>query len=367
MKLRNLVILLCALSIEIQAQITIGNSILPSIGDQYFNSLDSLPKGITMSTAGGNQNWDFSALNDHRMSVDRFVDPTGIQGSSSFPTANLASTRQGQNAFFRVTNKNLELLGTFTGNNPILGGANVYDKPAVIIRTPMDYQDQYDYQTNTQFAFSGMLIPDTLTMGLSVDSIRVKIKQDVKVDVDAWGVMKLKNNSYDVLRQKRVTNTAINIEAKIAFIGWIDITQIASGFFGGFLGSGLSTQYVFLSNSSKGEIASVTVDSLGNATRISYKAQTIGTVNTTLDQNSMELKSNLVIDQLAIVNKAFASDIYQVRLIKDEGSTVLNSNQSLFQNECQYVNTASLTPGQYFVQVYNLKNKLIWTAPFVKL
>ena len=145
-----------------------------------------------MNAGGPNQSWDFSNLKENIKVSEAYIAASAAPGYNSFPTANLAMVNQMTSQFFKSTTKNLEFLGTFNNGNPLFGGANVFDKPAVILRTPIDYLDQYDYTTNTQIAISGAFIPDSLTMGISVDSIRIKIKQDAIITADAWGKVKLK-------------------------------------------------------------------------------------------------------------------------------------------------------------------------------
>ncbi|MFN8332162.1 MAG: hypothetical protein U0T81_13270 [Saprospiraceae bacterium] len=78
-----LLLMLVASAWEIRAQITINNSILPSVGDVYNYAVDTVSSGITITASGGNQGWDFSKLARHRTTSVKFVDPSG-QGSASF-------------------------------------------------------------------------------------------------------------------------------------------------------------------------------------------------------------------------------------------------------------------------------------------
>lgn len=349
------------------AQITVSSAILPSVGDSYTYYIDSTALGISSGSAGANQNWDFSKAEKHRVNVEAFKDPSGLAGVNNFPNSNLATSNQGVNLFLRVTTKNLELLGTFSNNNPLFGGPTVYDKPAVILRTPLDYLDQYDYTVNQAFQISGRFIPDSLTMGFSIDSIRIKIKQDVSVVVDAWGKVKLPMNSYDVLRQKRNTTNIITVEAKIPLLGWIDITSIASGFFGGFLNAGSNTEYVYVSNQSKGFIATVMVDSLGNPTNISYKAENVATSNPKAKSDAFGINSNLVSDELILLNQNSVESDLSLEIVMSNGMTCKASEINLIIGQSQHIDLAYMIPSEYILVVKNRSGKILWTKNFMKL
>ncbi|MFN8280788.1 MAG: hypothetical protein U0V49_10940 [Saprospiraceae bacterium] len=362
-----LLLMLVASAWEIRAQITINNSILPSVGDVYNYAVDTVSSGITVTASGGNQSWDFSKLARHRTTSVKFVDPASVQGSASFPGANLASAGQGQNSFYRTTTKNLELLGVYNGGNPLFGGANVFDKPAVILRTPMDYQDNYDYTTNTQFAISGAFVPDSLTMGLKVDSIRVKVRQDVSVLVDAWGQVTLATGQYQTLRQKRTTSTALSVEAKVPILGWFDVTQIASGFIGRFLGSGVSVQYVFLSNTSKGEIAAISTDTTGAVTQVSFKDGLIGTRDIEGEAGAIRLMTPIVLDQLSLSNISVPDGIYRVEQWSADGRFLTSSDVFLQKGTESSVPATGVQSGYNIVLVRDRNGAIHWSGRYVRL
>ncbi len=352
------------ISLFIKAQITVNSAILPAVGDVYNYYTDTVSTGIVLGSAGANKYWDFSSLKSNRSTQDSYKDVTGLAGASSFPTANLATSNQASNSFFRVTNKNLELLGTFTQNNPFFGGPNIFDKPAVILRTPLDYTDQYDYSVNQTIQVAGNLIPDSLTMGISVDSLRIKIKQDVKVEVDAWGVVKLVAKSYDVLRQKRITTNTITVEAKLPFVGWIDATALAGPVFGRLLNAGANTQYVYLSNQSKGYIASVSTDTSGVPTSVSYKAENVATSNIS-NNNYLSLESNIIDNSLVIINSSENSKNLFIEINNLNGSKVLTLVRNILPGRNE-IDLNVVPSSVYFLNIIDNKTKLNTTLQFLK-
>ncbi|NOT37310.1 MAG: hypothetical protein HOP11_08025 [Saprospiraceae bacterium] len=349
-----------------KSQITVGSGILPSVGDNYVYNNDTLASGITLGASGVNQNWDFSKVTNHRSNSESYKSVVGVSGASDFPTANLVSMNPGINLFFRVTNKNLELLGTFANSNPLFGGATIYDKPAIILRTPLDYTDKYDYTVNQAFQISGRFIPDSLTMGFMVDSIRIKIRQDVNVEVDGWGTVQLPVNKYNVLREKRVTNNAVSIEAKVPFIGWLDITTLAGGFFGGFLNSGRSTEYFFVSNESKGHIANVEVDTLGNPTRISYKAENVGTSDFDKLINDFDVIANFNQSKLEVKNKSSLSNDIFLEINSVHGTLIVGKELNVSVGSSTTINLPVMPPSIYIISIKNKAGDLIWSKSFVK-
>ncbi|MEP7197555.1 MAG: hypothetical protein ABI851_13620 [Saprospiraceae bacterium] len=350
-----------------QSQITVSPKILPAAGDVYYYSVDTIGAGITMSAAGPNQHWDFSNFKANRSNVESYLSPTGLLGFNFFANANLATQNQGSTSFFRVTNKNLELLGNFLSGNPLITGPNVLDKPATILRTPLDYLDQFDYSTNQQFAISGKLIPDSLTMGISVDSIRIKIRQDVTVNVDGWGTVKLPASDFNVLRSKRTTTNNVTVEAKLAFVGWIDISAIAGPVFGGLLNAGNSVDYVFLSNDTKGFVATVSVDSTGNATRAEYKAENVANKDYTFDQTAFELESNVIRNELVLKNIHSNSSDYSIEIISMSGLPIYSKKTFVANGSSLRINAINQSSAKYEIFIRNSKNDLVWKSSYLKI
>lgn len=229
--LTTLIISLLAFSYTGLAQITITNEIFPVEGDSLLYAFDNQPEAIEYSAEGGNQVWGFSNLQNTGTRNQVFLSAAIGEGSDSFPSANLFfEAGGGLETYVKVSDTKLEYVGVF-GNDPMGLGVNIAAafSPSIIEKSaPLNYQDESQNSFKLTYVLASSDLPDTLLSALPIvpDSFRIRFDTERENNVDAWGTLSIPGGTYEVLRQKRVENRTIRLDAKVPIFGWQDITDL---------------------------------------------------------------------------------------------------------------------------------------------
>ena len=96
---------------------------------------------------------------------------------------------------------------------------------------------------------------------ITPDSLRIRYTFDRLDVVDAWGTITIPGGIYDVLREKRTEVSELRLDAKLGFLDWFDITDIALQVAGlEQLGVDTTITYNYFDEESKEPIAVVTMN-----------------------------------------------------------------------------------------------------------
>ncbi|HEX5625550.1 MAG TPA: hypothetical protein VFX48_06010, partial [Saprospiraceae bacterium] len=231
-----------------------------------------------------------------------------------------------------------------------------------------------EYETVSSVYIPSNILPDSILnlLPLKPDSFRINFKTKFAKEVDAWGSLKLPAKTWDVQRERRVTNSQTTVDAKVTKpfpLGWIDVTALAAGIFAGFFGDLNTTSYAFVSNETKGLIALINMDTTGNPISIQYKPDDQIQVKTTEagTANTIELLQNPVSDQLVVrlpngidagsilhIYDAWGHLIMEPRVL-DAGSSILD------------LNVNRLASGSYTLQIVQKNHQNRFRASFIKI
>lgn len=357
-----------------QAQITITNESFPSTGDTLLTAIDNLPSGITISPSGGQQSWNFTTLQSPFSRRTVLKPAAQGPGSSAFPNATFVSViADNLNAYFRKTNSKIEVLGLF-GIDPLgLGVETVtrFSPPAISQRAPLSYGDVNDSETDLTIPFSADDLPGGIldNLPISPDSLRIRINIQRTDDVDAWGTLTIPGGIYDVLREKRTEIRDTRLDAKISFLPWQDITDIATQVLNlPDLGTSTEVSYYFWSNEAIEPIAVLTMNQDETAvTRVEYKANNI----TTNVQSVEALKPGVyAYPNPAIVNVRFEftnlpAGRYKLKMLNILGMEVWNRNYYINGNLIDKVDISSLRKGTYLYSLVDERGKTVTTRRLV--
>ena len=240
------------------AQITISGDQFPKSGDTLVVATDNLPGEVSVPPAGTNQEWMLGNLQAPFASRVLFLDAAEGEGFESFPGADLvAKIAEGVEGYYREEDGEFIFLGTF-GRDPLeLGVDLAVDFGAGLVerKAPLRYGDTYESSSSAEVPFSADDLPQEVLDQLPIvpDSLKVLIVTERKVVVDGWGTMHIPGGSYEVLREKRTETRTVNLEAKIGFLPWFDITGMLPE--NDFLGDLNSVSYHFISDVEKEAIA----------------------------------------------------------------------------------------------------------------
>jgi hypothetical protein len=258
-------------------QIVVRDNTLPRVGDTLRTATDNLPTGINPGNSGPNQFWDFSSLQAPFISEQVLKPRSAGEHGSQFPTASFFVDAQGDGeVYYRMTPTQQFQMG-FVGNPP--GGFNIqvtgrYNPNYLEKRVPMNYEESGMNSANLSIPFSAEILPDTLFTGLPLrpDSIRLLTEQVYNSTIDAWGTMTIPTGTFNVLREKRVTEFNRKIEAKSNAIPvWINISDLVP--IPGLSGMDTTITYYYWSDNTKEPIAVVQTAEMGSqVTNVQFKA-----------------------------------------------------------------------------------------------
>ncbi len=263
-RLLLLISIFCSITLLSSAQVTINNSVIPSVGDSLQRMQDNQPTGISIGISGANQYWDFSGVQGPFIITTVIRDADEGSKSGEFPQANILVSEGNIESYFIANQTDYSLAGV-SAPFPELQIDNVvgkYSPPLTTISTPISYQGTSSQTSNFRVTFSSMELPDAILeqLPLQPDSLRLNQTNTVTTNADAWGTLRLPLGEYQVLRVRRQVNITTRIEALLPLVGWFDITQAAEGIAGELLEDQENISYEFYSNNIVGPVAVVSMD-----------------------------------------------------------------------------------------------------------
>lgn len=359
-------ILLCLFVFSAGAQITVDSETFPQVGDTLLTGTDNMPANIQVGTPGPDREWNFKSLQAPLVLRSVVKDADEGEAAADFPNADLVfKLNNNAEGYYTVSNTSLELIG-LSGTDPLNLGIAIspkLDDPQIERRAPLNYGDEYESSTRLVYAVSADEVPQELLQDLPItpDSIRIRLQLDRKDEVDAWGVMSIPGSTYDVLREKRILDQEVRLDAKISFLGWQDITDIVlelTDIGADILGNNRIVRYHFWNDSAKEAIAVVTMDQEeASALTVTFKAEDI---LSSLVQTTDRLRAGV----LAYPNPAMVYTNFQfVRLSPGDyrlviynlvGSEVWHRDYRINGPTTERVNISQLKKGTY---LYALKDK----------
>jgi hypothetical protein len=183
------------------AQITIDNPDLMSIGDELVQAIDTIPGSITIGSSGASQTWNYSTLNEHILDSLSFQDPAPLLGSTSFPNSNIGLTRsQTADLYYFLTK---DAAGFYFDGVYM----NLFPTSVVPVNQTML---TFPSTMGTTFNESFINTPPESTVGfdpdgpgplLTVDAIKVISNVTVNSTIDGWGDITTPIGTFGSLRQ----------------------------------------------------------------------------------------------------------------------------------------------------------------------
>lgn len=377
---RMLLALFTALCFSSSAQITITAATFPAVGDTFNIAYDMDPANIQPATPpGGGQLWDFSSL--EASETDEIVYQSANAGvfSMGFPEADLAVIGANGETFYNITNTQVQNMG-YAGADPANLGIQVLAKfsPTIVERrAPLNFFDIHQQTANLNLPFSADQLPAALLAGLPVqpDSIRVRINTQRLEVVDGWGTCQIPGGSYPVLRQKRTDYTTTNLDVKVPFLGWIDLSSVLGGGGGGgglgnFIGTDTTLTYRFYSGTEKQEIAVATMSNdlstvesvrfLNNETVAAPEADAPGAAN-------IQAFPNPAVERVRFDCTNLPPEEYTLKIFNIIGRVVWKQNYVITGNRSVTLELEDFRKGTYLYSLVDSKGNIIGTKRLVVL
>lgn len=161
----------------------------PSVGDA-FNRINCDTVGVAAGTAGANQTWNFSNLQQaNSFQSGDFVLPSATNFAGNFPTANIAEAYSGGSVnYFNATTAKTEIVGFVSVNQQGQASLVTFSNPQTTMQYPFTFGDSFTDDANRQYdVYTGTV--------------------NTQTTADAYGTITLPNGVFsDVLRTRTVVN-----------------------------------------------------------------------------------------------------------------------------------------------------------------
>jgi hypothetical protein len=242
----------------LSAQVTVTSAHVAPMGSVIPQANDTMPNALDAGSAGANQTWNYTALNEHELDVLTFTNPDWTSNGADFPGSNLAATLTTVDGdmyiYLNKTASGLHIVGQavdFLGTGAPASVPN--DPDQVLINFPANYQDTYSGTSAFDITLDGS--------PFGIDSVRLKNSTDRTYEIDAWGSITTPIGTYDALR---LNSTDVSTDST-----WGMIAGMWQ-----FFDSGVETSYSFdwwTADASVGfPIVSMEADMNGNALSVTY-------------------------------------------------------------------------------------------------
>ncbi len=364
----------------LSAQVTISTNYFPAIGDTlktsitdsiYANSLDLQLDG------GADLFWSFGTPT----ATTNLSEPVMANTDPLFPDADFVLRSNIVNLnYYRITDDAMELVGVRNRLDlfPDFELTAPVNPARAVRRAPLNFEDEFATVTQNQTVIS----PDSLPAEAldligdafdAVDSLRITTTSTRNDLVDAWGTVRLGDNYYDVLREKRRESIFIDLEAKAPGIPiWVNVTAalaLENPEFSDFLGQQAPTvTYIFWNDESKEPIGSFEVDPETNIVeRMEYKrAETATSTNGPgLSQAKIKVFPNPAVNLATFEMEGLQRGNYDLTLLNLLGKQVASRSFSPLGDQTRInLDVTELPSGIY---LYTLRNEAGRTITTKKL
>jgi hypothetical protein len=209
MKTKIFTIALAFITLNAFSQITVTDNDVVGVGDNIYEALDSVSgSAIQIGSAGANQTWDFSNLQQNDVNIIQNLAPSSTSFGSMHSSSNLCSLGDdGQYVYMNKSSNGIKVVGV---------DDQLFLNPVTILPLPLSYPMQFStgpvlYINETQ---ENTLFPDSLALLVTsgaahtIDSIKIQAAFDASYTVDGWGSVIIPMGTFPALRlYGSITNT----------------------------------------------------------------------------------------------------------------------------------------------------------------
>ncbi|OFY25611.1 MAG: hypothetical protein A2275_05930 [Bacteroidetes bacterium RIFOXYA12_FULL_35_11] len=215
------------LAFIVNAQITITESDVLTIGESNISAVDTLPSrisAISPGSAGANQTWTFTTVVQIYNDTVEAVNPTGIPYASSYPNANIVVNTRFNNFpshyYLKKDANDLFVYGISADVANTQSLTNVPFTPGFsLIKFPSTYNSTF---TDNYKSYLQMPAPPNQ---LNADSIKRNAHTNRVSLVDTYGSLTTPTGTFpNTIRQKVTEITIDTMWAKIPIVGWYQIS-----------------------------------------------------------------------------------------------------------------------------------------------
>ena len=364
--------LLC--SIFSYAQTPISNAYFPTVGTTLINAKATNLTAFSIGVApigGSNLTWDFRSLRPQALDTQRFIMPD-TEGSRLFPNATMTykPDTNAQIPFYRRTDSTFELIGL---RGLLFQGIfiRVVVKPHTPLkerRAPLKFGNTYAQTAGFQVTFPPTVAPDSLLRNSPFavpDSVRITYDVTRYDTVDAWGIIRIPNGDFPVLRERQKESVTTKVEILYPFLGWLDVTTvILTGLTQPFYSERL---YVNFWNATTQEpIAIVETDARYAVRSVQYKAiaQRVRTADLIDFSDKLSVFPNPTLSNLRIDFEKINTPINSILINDISGHLILN--QLINAEKSLDISVNNWQNGAYLIYLLDKEGRILGKKKFIK-
>ncbi len=345
---------------------TINSTSLPKVNSEnsYYTSLNT--DLIEISKVGNGQTWDISGVSGGITTKTKYELPIKGTYGYLYPQATYFINEGGNSeVYYKSDDNGIKLLGS---PNPSFINPGIIEKgeirpPIFEIKTPMNLGDQLNQTAYLVFDIPVSIIPDSLlnTLPIKPDSLRLKITTKYNYECTGSGILKCPGKDFSVLQQIANITTISNAEAKVPFLGWIDVSNFVD--FG--LGQeNLTKQITFWSPDHLGYVAQFQIRpdvQLISVAKYTSQGTLLKSNEEPYVSSKIELYPNPISTELRIKNvDGHVADFVKINSI--DGTSLIEK----YINNNEVINVSQLNPGVYVVNLYQ-NGQVIAVKKVIKL
>jgi len=318
------------------AQITINNTDMPSVNNQFVVNSATPSASINPVPTGTNFNWDFSSLASASQNTDTFTSLINIQSLYAFAFIGssyaLRSAQDislgGQLTFSKIYNiyKNSSTKYEYSGQ-----GAEINSIPTPMVYSPKDLVYKFPLNFgNTDSSTSGftVTIPTLGAYGKSRKRVNV---------VDGWGTLVLPSGTYNVLRVK----STITDRDSIVITGFPFPIVLPS----------TTTEYKWLGNSQGEPLLQINAGLIG-VTQVLYLDNPVGINENNELGSSLEIFPSPATDAVSVSYKVKTNANNSVAVFNIHGEKVKEIFTGTESGDVQHsFSVKNLHAGIYFLRI----------------
>jgi len=242
-------------------QISITQNDMFNYGETVLRSVDTLPVMNDVGPSGANQNWIFDQVSDPNNVVAESasaVDPSTTPNAANFSTSNLALQDFNGQYMYLSLDQNAAIIDGIAAQLGPLGETAVEMSPGLVLHQfPRTFGSSFMQPYGFEVVVDGSLIDPTISQ------VRLKRTGTVNDQTDGWGSITTPYGTFDCLRNRRDDNSVDSIWIMPIFPPvWTFIQESVNA----------ETVYQWHANNGKLPVAEMTLDSVGNVARYTWKS-----------------------------------------------------------------------------------------------
>lgn len=215
----------------LSAQITYSLENTVEVGDTTIENIDNV-NIFQVPVSGPNNTWNMTTLRTDLVDSLLYSDPATVPQGSFYPSATIAFDHLYQvplfgNMVFVLFGIKNDSSATYVGmeRNGLKG---YFSNPLEYLVTPIGYGDKYidtfAYGFEDSVVAFNRASPNVVVPPLSgVDSLRVRVNSVLKRGIDAWGVLKMPQGDFNVIRMSDTIIDSVAYQYRNSAGNWTHI------------------------------------------------------------------------------------------------------------------------------------------------